>query len=1178
MQLIIRLAIVILLILSSIAWSDDATYRPMPARYAAARRSRSARRRARRARYKRRKANARRNRRRREGKRESFADRRRKRRRRKAKEQADLDRARQIRDSGVRWNTPAAERERKLVAAGLKEPEPDAPIATPDPLALAAAPVAPPTALTANYEAAVAEYERQKAEWEAALVQYDKDMKAAKESLGDYTSGVLLEGETGTASEGQGVLESLSSIIASKEEAFKAAERKAQAAEKEYQAELEAWRKDQEAAVGQGRPGTDAYASDPLLDQGAAVTQLTPEQLRKAQLEGTVGQGRPGTDAYASDPLLDQGAAVTQLTPEQLHKDQLEAWREQTEAALGQGRPGTQTGASDPLMDMGAAVTQLTPEQLHTAQVEAANDAWRKMVETATVDTYRDPVQDIHSITPEKVMEAGRQISPAADIAAAETAAERAFAAEQNPHKAWEAWQSEMQTQQRMTRAKADQDAATARAIQGPDTRSARDIAGDRIYDTARELLSFGAVKTPTWNPEAGLQAYKQTQQQYPDVPTSSAYIAATMRDAFKQQPALGPLAVSTADTAATLAVPFYGTVTDWNEMSPAMRGASVGFDAVGFIPGLGIAAKAARGTGSAGKAAAAGVRAAGVPLSAADIGNMARLDKVVTGTAAQARNYADLAFNPDAIPLSSIDQSFSTVKIPLSEYGANIGAMEAKGISDTAVQNIIRTGDSTSVQLPDGNFLNVRGSNVPKLFGQSDQGAAAHGTPFPETFDNPGVMESDFFLSTTTHPRFVQATAGGAVNPNPKAPAGTVIFNDPDTLAQGASSNKLYRGSTENELIIPEGVAKPAAPKTRLHTRDSYQNIDRVDVRVTGDSPTLLQKLRAKQLGFTEAMADLNPVGFTRRHKGYDITDDPRFAQVEVDPNARAAAQAQDAADAATQTPRPTRPPEHLLREAPEQPADYREARRRMMEEKKLLDEARAQGGASQQVRLAQDLYRDRGLDPRRDDPGQRSDRRNIDDPEGRRTEPTRQPAATRSADSGTGTVSTTPRPTVPVPTSRPTPTVPVPTATPPPPTIPRTPPPPTIPRTPPPPTITPTYRYRPTVRPPTFTAQSARRRAASYPRTVSWRQGSLEITLDLINGTRDVKQTSNPYYGRPSDTFRVVAYSDEPPGRQRVELGVIDVIITPDGIQFVTDDDMPMPERTVPQQQVFRMRTRGF
>ena len=123
------------------------------------------------------------------------------------------------------------------------------------------------------------------------------------------------------------------------------------------------------------------------------------------------------------------------------------------------------------------------------------------------------------------------------------------------------------------------------------------------------------------------------------------------------------------------------------------------------------------------------------------------------------------------------------------------------------------------------------------------------------------------------------------------------------------------------------------------------------------------------------------------------------------------------------------------------------------------------------------------------------------------------------------------------------------------------------------PPPRITTTTPPR--IVPPTFNLQDGLRlRRGEYPREVEWFQGDLRFTQDLITGNRQVEFVEHPHQGKPSETFRVIATSQQIPNEQRIDLGDTDVHISQQGIQFRPSKTLRSPREPRRQDRVFRQR----
>ena len=176
------------------------------------------------------------------------------------------------------------------------------------------------------------------------------------------------------------------------------------------------------------------------------------------------------------------------------------------------------------------------------------------------------------------------------------------------------------------------------------------------------------------------------------------------------------------------------------------------------------------------------------------------------------------------------------------------------------------------------------------------------------------------------------------------------------------------------------------------------------------------------------------------------------------------------------------------------------------------------------------------------------------------------------------------------PPPTTR-TPPPPPTTRTPPPPPTTRTPPPPPPPttRTPPPPTVrTPRLSIPPTTRrPPPGTPATARRPPSPppsrrrptptptpdrpprlHPRTVEWSQGWARHRLDLLTGEHSVRRA-------PARELRVTEYTPRIVRPRRINLGLVDTVIAPDGTrQFLDQDAQVLPSGEIVRRRADRQR----
>ena len=96
----------------------------------------------------------------------------------------------------------------------------------------------------------------------------------------------------------------------------------------------------------------------------------------------------------------------------------------------------------------------------------------------------------------------------------------------------------------------------------------------------------------------------------------------------------------------------------------------------------------------------------------------------------------------------------------------------------------------------------------------------------------------------------------------------------------------------------------------------------------------------------------------------------------------------------------------------------------------------------------------------------------------------------------------------------------------------------------------------------PPPIRFPSSSREGEPYPRVVEWPQGGSIVRKDLVDGSTRFRKNTGDITQRPWDGFKVVAKSATPPKRQRLDLGAVDVLVSPSGLRFVTS----MDNRTLP------------
>lgn len=73
---------------------------------------------------------------------------------------------------------------------------------------------------------------------------------------------------------------------------------------------------------------------------------------------------------------------------------------------------------------------------------------------------------------------------------------------------------------------------------------------------------------------------------------------------------------------------------------------------------------------------------------------------------------------------------------------------------------------------------------------------------------------------------------------------------------------------------------------------------------------------------------------------------------------------------------------------------------------------------------------------------------------------------------------------------------------------------------------------------------------RRGLYPRVVEWSQGWARHTVDLATGEHSVRRA-------PQTGLQITGYSRIAPPHRRINLGLVDTIITPDGPRQFVDPD---------------------
>ena len=85
----------------------------------------------------------------------------------------------------------------------------------------------------------------------------------------------------------------------------------------------------------------------------------------------------------------------------------------------------------------------------------------------------------------------------------------------------------------------------------------------------------------------------------------------------------------------------------------------------------------------------------------------------------------------------------------------------------------------------------------------------------------------------------------------------------------------------------------------------------------------------------------------------------------------------------------------------------------------------------------------------------------------------------------------------------------------------------------------------------PPLFLVMGRAQPQGRFPRVITWSQGFTQWTMDLDTGKRSPAMRKREWKKSPYRSFRVLKHDLTPPKRRIVEMGVVDILITPTGIQ---------------------------
>ena len=97
------------------------------------------------------------------------------------------------------------------------------------------------------------------------------------------------------------------------------------------------------------------------------------------------------------------------------------------------------------------------------------------------------------------------------------------------------------------------------------------------------------------------------------------------------------------------------------------------------------------------------------------------------------------------------------------------------------------------------------------------------------------------------------------------------------------------------------------------------------------------------------------------------------------------------------------------------------------------------------------------------------------------------------------------------------------------------------------------------------------------TYPQQIKWKQGSTEVTYDLLTKKMRLRKLDKPFRGVPHNSIRVVNRSTVRPPRQKFAVGEMIARVVPTGIKFI--DPKRKPRRyTLEKAAEFRMSEKGY
>ena len=414
-----------------------------------------------------------------------------------------------------------------------------------------------------------------------------------------------------------------------------------------------------------------------------------------------------------------------------------------------------------------------------------------------------------------------------------------------------------------------------------------------KVGDTVHEGLTLGGVDTRTYNPAAGIDAFKEAQagakvvHEYGDPvygpfedtqeagPSPDNPLSAD-RAHFAAQPTLRSTA---AHTTLSVAVPGYSAGQHYRRTGDIAWG-DLAIDAASFIPAVGLVGRAGRMRRGLGSYGALGREAIVTPRS---------LYKTIRHPVKTARRFTDsvihggkVVADTHTIPHSALIKTHGSRHIPGTELGVDPSllspgkytirpdeqaVLQARASVDAATMMAAR-GETGVARLPTGEVLEID----PVPLGQTTRGALVHATPFSSMFSKELRVDPAYgplHSAPTGAPKFASESALGLSGPFP----GYGVILDKDVIDQTVSSGATYQRNFEVERMTRVDDVLPRAQQyLQAHSVPDIGS-EAYTVAVVGGKLSPRQIAELKVRGIVKAANDLTPWGL--RSKGYRIRDD---------------------------------------------------------------------------------------------------------------------------------------------------------------------------------------------------------------------------------------------------------------------------------------------------------------